>query len=69
MNIEHLSKQSAQQLMEAVPGYVKEAFERRAAEIDYPIEALVEMALANFLDEESLSFEDCLLSERIDSAA
>ncbi|MEM9219730.1 MAG: hypothetical protein AAGD25_36055 [Cyanobacteria bacterium P01_F01_bin.150] len=67
--MEHLSKQSAQQLMEAVPSYVKEAFERRATEIDYPIEALVEMALANFLDEESLSFEDCLLSERMDSAA
>ena len=69
MNIEHLSKQSAQQLMEAVPDYVKDAFERRAAEIDYPLEALVEMALANFLDEESLSFEDCLLSERMDPAA
>lgn len=69
MTIEHLSKQSAQQLMEAVPSYVKEAFEHRATEIDYPLEALVEMALANFLDEEALSFEDCLLSERMDPAA
>jgi len=66
VQLEHLSAEAAQQILDAVPLYVKEAFYRRAAEIEYPIEAIVEMALANFLDSESLSFEDCLLAERLD---
>lgn len=69
MKIERLSAESAQDLMSAVPVYVKDAFEQRAIEIDYPLEALVEMALANFLDDEAISFEDCLLSKRMDAAA
>ncbi|NEQ96079.1 MAG: hypothetical protein F6K30_05030 [Cyanothece sp. SIO2G6] len=68
IQLEHLSPEAANRLLEAVPAYVKEAFHRRAAEIEYPIEAVVEMALANFLDDESLSFEDCLLSGRLDTA-
>jgi hypothetical protein len=35
------------------------AIERRAKEIDYPVEAVLEMAIAGFLDGESLSFVDC----------
>jgi hypothetical protein len=35
------------------------AIERRAKEIDYPVEAVLEMAIAGFLDGESLSFMDC----------
>jgi hypothetical protein len=31
----------------------------RAAEIEYPIEAVVEMAIASFLDTEALGFVDC----------
>ena len=31
----------------------------RAAEIGYPIEAVVEMAIASFLDAEALGFVDC----------
>lgn len=69
MKLEHLSAEAAHQLLDSVPSYVKEAFHERANEIQYPIEAVVEMALASFLDDESLSFEDCLLAKRLDSAA
>jgi hypothetical protein len=31
----------------------------RAAAIEYPIEAVVEMAIASFLDSEVLGFADC----------
>ncbi len=31
----------------------------RATEIEYPIEAVVEMAIASFLDTEALGFADC----------
>ena len=31
----------------------------RANEINYPIEAIVEMTIASFLDTEALSFADC----------
>jgi hypothetical protein len=31
----------------------------RADEIEYPIEALVEMAIASFWDTEALGFADC----------
>ena len=34
-----------------------------------PPEAVVEMALASFLDEEAFSFEDCLLGQRLKNAA
>jgi hypothetical protein len=30
-----------------------------AQEIDYPVEAVLEMAIAGFLDREALSFVDC----------
>ncbi|MBD2078346.1 hypothetical protein H6G01_00145 [Leptolyngbya sp. FACHB-17] len=42
-----------------LPDKIKQSFERRAAEIEYPVEAVLEMALAGFLDSESLSFSDC----------
>ena len=31
----------------------------RSAEIEYPIAAIVEMAIASFLDTEALGFVDC----------
>lgn len=69
MKPERLSVEAAHQLLEDIPSYVKEAFHERANEIQYPVEAVVEMALARFLDDGSLSFEDCLLAKRLDSAA
>jgi hypothetical protein len=57
--IEHLSPVAARMMLAALPDHIRKAFERRAQEIDYPVEAVLEMAIAGFLDSESLSFEDC----------
>ena len=57
--IEHLSPVAARMMLAALPDHISKAFERRAQEIDYPVEAILEMAIAGFLDSESLSFEDC----------
>jgi hypothetical protein len=40
------------------------ALKRRSAEIEYPLEAIVEMAIASFLDEEAIGFSDCLIEQR-----
>ena len=57
--IEHLSPVAACMILVALPEPIRQAFERRAAEIEYPVEAVLEMALASFLDGEALSFVDC----------
>jgi hypothetical protein len=57
--IEHLNPVAAQMMMAALPVAIREAFQRRAADIEYPVEAVLEMALASFLDSEALSFKDC----------
>ncbi|MEM9214487.1 MAG: hypothetical protein AAGD25_09090 [Cyanobacteria bacterium P01_F01_bin.150] len=57
--IEHLSPVAARMILAALPDHIRESFERRAADIEYPVEAVLEMALAGFLDSESLSFSDC----------
>jgi hypothetical protein len=57
--IEHLSPVAARMMLAAFPPHIREAFERRAQAIDYPIEAVLEMAIAGFLDGECLSFKDC----------
>ncbi|XPM52840.2 MAG: hypothetical protein EDM05_031740 [Leptolyngbya sp. IPPAS B-1204] len=57
--IEHLNPIAAQMMLAALPESIREAFQRRAAEIKYPIEAVLEMALASYLDSEALSFTDC----------
>jgi hypothetical protein len=57
--IEHLHPVAARMMLAAFPVHVREAFERRSKEIDYPIEAVLEMAIAGFLDGEALSFVDC----------
>jgi hypothetical protein len=57
--IGHLDPVAARMILAALPDPIREAFERRAAAIDYPIEAVLEMAIAGFLDGECLSFSDC----------
>lgn len=56
---EHLNPVAARMMLAALPTSIREAFERRAAEIEYSIEAVLKMALASFLDSEVLSFVDC----------
>lgn len=57
--LEHLSPIAARMMLAALPDPIREAFERRAQQIEYPVEAVVEMAFASFLDREALSFADC----------
>lgn len=55
----HLDPEIAQMLLESLPQPIREAYVRWAASIDYPVWAVIEMALAGFLDDEALSFLDC----------
>ena len=57
--IEQLSDIDAQVILERLPEKIRAAMIARAAEIEYPIEAVVEMAIASFLDTEALGFADC----------
>jgi hypothetical protein len=57
--IEHLNPVAARMMLAAFPTHIQQSFERRAKGIDYPIEAVLEMAIAGFLDGEALSFVDC----------
>jgi hypothetical protein len=41
------------------------ALTEKSTELECSLEATIEMAIANFLDSEALSFEDCLLAERL----
>lgn len=56
---EHLSSAAAHAFLDALPDKIKQAIITYAEEIDYPVEAVLETAIAGFLDPESLSFVDC----------
>jgi|GEM_PF-189636 len=56
---QHLSAAAAQTLLDAVPERIRTAMLAYAAEIEYPLEAVIEMAIAGFLDQDALSFTDC----------
>ncbi|BAZ87189.1 MULTISPECIES: hypothetical protein [Nostocales] len=57
--LEQLSATDAKIILERLPEKIKAALIARAAEIDYPVEAIIEMAIASFLDTEALGFADC----------
>jgi hypothetical protein len=59
LTTEHLSSSAAQTFLEAVPEKIRAAIQAYATEMDYPIEAVVEMAIASFLDEDAVNFQDC----------
>jgi len=56
---ERLSASDATAILERLPEQIRTALAERAAEIEYPIEAVIEMAIASFLDTEALGFADC----------
>ena len=56
---EQLSPVDAGVILDRLPERIRAALIARAAEIEYPIEAVVEMAIASFLDSEALGFADC----------
>jgi len=57
--LEKLSLVDAQTILDRLPDRIKSALIDRANEIEYPIEMVVEMAIASFLDTEALGFVDC----------
>jgi hypothetical protein len=56
---EQLSPVDAKVILERLPERIQAALVARAAGIEYPIEAVIEMAVASFLDAEALGFADC----------
>ena len=56
---EQLSLSDAEVILLRLPERIRTALIDRAAEIEYPIEAVVEMVIASFLDTEALGFVDC----------
>ncbi|NET68931.1 MAG: hypothetical protein F6K63_32870 [Moorea sp. SIO1G6] len=57
---QHLSPEAIAQLVKYLPDYIKVALNEKSSELECSLEATIEMAISNFLDEEALSFEDCL---------
>ena len=57
--VEQLSAADAEAILARLPQRIRAALIARADEIDYPIERVVEMAIASFLDSEALGFADC----------
>ena len=56
---EHLSTTAAHAFLAALPEKIQRALITYAEEIDYPVEAVLEIAIAGFLDPDSISFVDC----------
>ncbi len=57
--LEQISSKDAEAILKLLPERIRIAIIARAQEIDYPIEATLEMAIASFLDTEAISFTDC----------
>ena len=56
---QHLSHDAALMLLAVLPDHIRDAYLNHATQIDYSIELVLEMALADFLDPDSLTFTDC----------
>lgn len=55
----HLSRDAALMLLAVLPDHIRTAYLNHAEQIGYNVELVLEMALADFLDPESLTFTDC----------
>ena len=58
-NQNHLSHEAALTLLAVLPDHIRDAYANHAKQSDYSIELVLEMALADFLDPDSLTFTDC----------
>jgi hypothetical protein len=56
---DQLTPTAAQIILEQLPEQIQKAFVQRAVEIDYLLEAVLEMAMAGYLDGEAILFVDC----------
>jgi hypothetical protein len=67
LTTQHLTPEAIAILVNHLPDYVKSALQEKSTELECPLEAAIEMAIASFLDREACSFEDCLLAQRLRS--
>jgi hypothetical protein len=56
---EHLSPEVAQAFMSGLPEKIRLGLMTYAAQVNLPIEAVIEMAIAGFLDEDAVNFPGC----------
>lgn len=56
---EHLSPVAAKMILAALPEHIQRALLAHATETQYPLELVLEMAIAGFLDSEAIMFTDC----------
>lgn len=56
---DHLTPEAAQTFLNMLPDKIRLGLLTYAAQIEQPIEAVIEMAIAGFLDEDSISFTGC----------
>ena len=56
---EQLSSTNAAVILERLPVRIQDALIARAIEIEYPVEAVIEMAIASFLDTDALGIAAC----------
>ncbi len=59
MKDQHITPENAQLILSTLPEKIQLALRTYALEIDFPIEAVLEMAIAGFLDQDSMNFDDC----------
>ncbi|MGG6266952.1 hypothetical protein ACQ4M3_30955 [Leptolyngbya sp. AN03gr2] len=56
---EALSPEAAQVIMSALPEKIQLGLKAYAAQVGQPIEGILEMMIAGFLDEDAISFANC----------
>ncbi|HEY9909032.1 MAG TPA: hypothetical protein V6D18_15665 [Thermosynechococcaceae cyanobacterium] len=56
---EHLTSEAAHALLNTLPEKIRLGLLTYAAQVEQPVEAVLEMAIAGFLDEDALSFSGC----------
>ncbi|MER3432747.1 MAG: hypothetical protein C4288_04775 [Leptolyngbya sp. ERB_1_1] len=54
-----LTPEAATVILDLLPKRIRVALTQYAESIDYPVELVVEMAIAGFLDVDALTFTDC----------
>ncbi len=58
-NDEHLSPVAAKMFLVALPERIQRALLAHARKTQYPLEMVLEMAIAGFVDSEAITFADC----------
>lgn len=56
---EHLSPVAAKMFLAALPERIQRALLAHSKETNYPLEMVLEMAIAGFLDSDAITFTDC----------